>query len=140
MSHEHGHVELTAYLEQVLADVAIRKGQLSLAADRLHRARSAHEKTGSLDGLAEALRSTGDLAAADGRWADAITWLCHALDIWRRVESRIEIARTLARLERAHTAAGAHQAARSWRRECQTILADLALDDACLYLPPFYLR
>lgn len=127
-----------AYVEQALADVDIRRNRFSTAAERLERARQAHGKIGAGDGLAETLRSSADLAAAQGRWPDAITLLRRALDIWRTIESHIEIARALARLERAHTIAGEPDAADTCRHEYQSILAELNLDDACLYLPPQY--
>lgn len=133
-----GETMLGAYLEQTLADVDIRRGRLRRAAERLDRALATHERIGNDDALAETLRSTGDLAAAEGRWPEAIDWLRRAADLWRGVDSRVEIARTLARLERTHAALGQHDAAGSCRQEYRTILSDLGLGDACLYLPPPY--
>ena len=135
---EHGYHHLAAYLEQTLADVDIRRGRLSVAAERLDRARQAHEKIGEGDGLAETFRSAADLAAANGRWPDAIELLRNALEIWRPMPSRLEVARTLARLAHVHARIGDPEAADAARQEYESILADLELDGACLYLPPHY--
>jgi DNA-binding SARP family transcriptional activator len=137
--HELGDDCHAAYAEQALADIDIRRSRHAVAAERLERARQVHAKRGEGDGLAETVRSTGDLAAAQGNWPTAITLLHRALDIWRTIESHIEVARTLARLHRAHTALDQHDTAAACRREYQSLLARLNLDDACLYLPPHYL-
>lgn len=125
-----------AYLEHTLAGVHIRRGRWSQAAVRLDRAVHEHRRIGNIDGLAVTLRSTGDLAAAEGRWADATTWLCRSLEVWRSIGPCIEIARTLARLERAHRITGDRAAAAACSAEYRTILADLNLDEGRLYLPP----
>ncbi|WP_162907717.1 AfsR/SARP family transcriptional regulator [Allorhizocola rhizosphaerae] len=137
-AREVGNDLRAAYLEQALADVCLRQGRITEAAERLDRARQTHEHIGDGDGLAETQRSTADLAAAEGRWADAVTWLHRALDIWQRIDSRIEIARTLARLERAHLALSNQEYAQTCHSDRRYILDQLDLDDACLYLPPFY--
>jgi DNA-binding SARP family transcriptional activator len=136
---ELGNDMHAAYVEQTLADIDIRFGRHTVAAERLGRARQAHEKIGEGDGLAEAIRSTGDLAAAQGDWPTAINHLCRALAIWRTIESHVEVARTLARLERARTTLDQRDAAETCRREYRSILARLRLDEACLYLPVHYI-
>jgi DNA-binding SARP family transcriptional activator len=123
------------YLEQTLADVDIRRGDLASAANRLDHARLLHEQFGAGDGLAETLRSTGDLATAHGRWAEAIPAFQGALDIWTRLRSPLERARTLARLERAHTALTDEPNAAACRAEYRAVLDELRLDERCLYLP-----
>jgi tetratricopeptide (TPR) repeat protein len=136
MCDELGGHMLAAYVEQALADVDIRQTRWQSAAGRLGRALQAQEKLACADGLAETLRSTGDLAAAQGRWTDAIDWLQRALHMWRDVQEHVETARTLVRLDRAYTAVGDEEAAAACRREYGAVRAvrtELKLDDACLY-------
>lgn len=125
-----------AHAEQALADVDIRDGRVRLAARRLADSVAVHERFGGGDGLAEALRSTGDLAVVEGRWSDAVPVLDRAVGIWRRTRARIEVARTLARLERVHAVLGESAAAEDRVRERTTILAELGLGVECLLLPP----
>jgi tetratricopeptide (TPR) repeat protein len=125
----------TAYVEQALADVAVRQGRLSEAAQRLDRALAGHQKLDRPDGLAETLRAVGDLAAAEGRWPDAVTALRHAVDIWQRIGAAVPAARGLARLERVSAASGDEAAAAAYHRQWRAVLADLHLDDAALQLP-----
>lgn len=134
--HELDHGHGAAYVEQALADVEIRQGDWASAAIRLDRARRGQQQDGDSDGLAEVLRSTGDLAAAEGRWSDALARTREALAIWRLLPSPIETVRTLARLERLHNRVADHDAAAECRQEYRSMLADLQLGDSCLYLPP----
>jgi tetratricopeptide (TPR) repeat protein len=127
----------TAYLEQALADVDIREGRLPEAARRLDRALTGHETIGHRDGLAETLRSMGDLAAAESRWADAEASLRRALGLCRRSGARPQAARVLARLDRVSAAAGDDGAAAAYRAEWQAILDGLNLEEAALQLPSF---
>lgn len=132
LDHEVG----VAYMEQALADVDIRAGRLRRAGDRLDRARRTHEiGGGGGDGLAETMRALGELAVAEGRLADAVSSMCAALNIFGRIGSEIDVARTLARLERVHEALGDQDAAVSCRSAYQAILVTLNLDERCFYLP-----
>lgn len=83
------------------------------------------------------LRSLGDLAAAQGHDTAAIGALHRALEIWRGLGGRVQMARTLARLERVLRAAGDASAATACRREWHAVLTDFELDEKCLRLPPF---
>lgn len=138
INREIGDEVAEAYFEQARADLDIRRGQWQEAADRLDRSYAAHAKYGSRDGLAETLRSQGDLAAAQRRWADAVPMWRQALDIWRRLGTPLEMVRTLARLERAHRATGDEAAAAESHEECSALLAALELDDTCLRLPLYF--
>jgi tetratricopeptide (TPR) repeat protein len=125
----------TAYLEQALADVAIRQGRLEEAAQRLDRALALHQRLERPDGLAETLRAVGDLAAAEGRWPDAVTALRHAVDVWQRIGAAVQTARGLARLERVSAAAGDQTAAAGYHGQWRAVLDGLHLDEAALQLP-----
>jgi tetratricopeptide (TPR) repeat protein len=125
----------TAYVEQALADVAVRQGRLADAARRLDRALAGHRRLGRPDGLAETMRAIGELAAAEGRWPDAVAALRQAVDIWQEIGAATQTARALARLERVSTAAGDEAAAAGYRRDWRAVLARLRLDDAALQLP-----
>jgi hypothetical protein len=59
------------------------------------------------------------------------------MEIWRRLGVQVQVARTLARLERVLRAAGDSAAATACQREWRTVLAELELDERCLRLPPF---
>jgi tetratricopeptide (TPR) repeat protein len=127
-----------AYVEQALADTDLQLRRLPSAADRLRRARETHARLGKGDGLAEALRSTGDLAAAHGRHAEAIAMLEEAITVWRGIDATFEIANTLARLDRLHRAAGRPEAAEACATKCRNLLRDMELDDTSLYIPSQY--
>ncbi len=126
-----------AYLMWIQASVDIRAGRWRSAGDLLEEALRASEKLGAFDVLAETLRALGDLAAAQGRNTAAIGALHRAMEIWRRLGVRVQVARTLARLERVLRAAGDSAAATACQREWRTVLAELELDERCLRLPPF---
>jgi DNA-binding SARP family transcriptional activator len=133
-----GDARARAYVEQALADVDICLGRLSSAANRLRRARETHARLGRGDGLAEALRSTGDLAAANGRHDEAVAMLEEAITVWRGIGATFEIANTLARLDRLHRAAGHPEAAEACATECRDRLRGMDLDDTSLYVPSQY--
>ena len=57
-----------------------------------------------------------------------------SLALWRQLASPLEEARVLARLARAHTAAGDDPAAADCRGAYEAILDDLGLDESCLRL------
>ena len=124
-----------AYVEQTLADVAVRRGRWRQAEAGLDRALPTFEALGNADGAAEVYRTRGDLESGRGAPARAIEPLHKALDLWRQLRAPLEVARVLARLARAHTAEGDNAAATARRTECDTILADLALPEVCLRLP-----
>lgn len=129
-----------AYLTWVQATVDIRAARWRSAGDLLEQALRASEKLGAFDVLAETLRALGDLAAAQGRNTAAIGALHRAMEIWRRLGVEVQVARTLARLERVLRAAGDSAAATACQREWRTVLAELELDERCLRLPPFLVR
>jgi DNA-binding SARP family transcriptional activator/tetratricopeptide (TPR) repeat protein len=126
----------TAYLELVQATVDLRRGRLAQASERIGRSLRAAETLHSTYLRADALRCLGDVAALSGRHLDAVAALRQALQDWREIGMPVEVARTLARLERAATATGNHEAAAAHGRECRSILADVGLDDGALRLPP----
>ena len=134
----YGDLTLWAYAEQVLGDVDMRRGRLGSAAQRLERSRETHQRIGEGDGYAEALRSTADLAALRGDWAETIGWLDKAVEIWRRIGSTIEVAATLARLSAARQATGDTDRAIACRNEARDLLTEMHLDDASLYVPTWY--
>jgi len=75
------------------------------------------------------------LAEMAGDAGGAAVHLRRARDIWRRQGGPLELARVLARLERACAAAGDAGAAAQYQKQWQEILAGLELDEACLRLP-----
>lgn len=138
LSRSLGDERLWAYVEQALADVDLHLGRLPSAGDRLRRSRDTHARLGKGDGLAEALRSTGDLATSHGRHDEAITALEEAITVWRGIGATFEVANTLARLEWIHRAADRRHDAEACGTECRNLLGDMDLDDTSLYLPPQY--
>jgi DNA-binding SARP family transcriptional activator len=134
----YGHETLWAYVQQLLGDVDMRRGRLGSAEQRLEQSRHTHQRIGEGDGYAEALRSTADLAALRGDWAEAIRWLSSAAEIWRRIGSTFEVAATLARLAAAHHATGEAGRATACRAEVADLLGEMRLGEASLYLPPWY--
>jgi DNA-binding SARP family transcriptional activator/Tfp pilus assembly protein PilF len=138
MSLRYGEETLWAYVQQVLADVDMRRGRLGSAAQRLERSRQTHQRIGEGDGYAEALRSTADLAALQGDWSTAIGWLGTAAEIWRRIGSTFEVAATLARLGAAHAATGDGERATAYHDEAAALLGEMRLGEASLYLPRWY--
>jgi DNA-binding SARP family transcriptional activator len=125
-----------AIVEQMLAEIDIRRGAWTTAERRLDRALRFHEPHGDTSDLAEVLQCLGDLAYCRGSPQDAIPPYRRALRIWCRLDVPVWTARILARLDRALTAAGQHDVAAEHRRKCLAILIDLQLDQACLRLPP----
>jgi len=123
-----------AYMELVYADVDIRRGRLASATERLHRSLQAGEALHGTYLCADALRSLGDVAAVQGRHVDAAATLERSLGLWREIGMPLEIARTLARLERV---SGDRDTAAGYGRERRAIQTDLGLDDAGLRLPPY---
>jgi DNA-binding SARP family transcriptional activator len=127
----------TVYLRWAMANVDIRASRWRQAAVRLDESLRGAEKLGAFDAIAEVLRSLGDLAAAQGRNTAAIGALHRAVEIWRRLGARVQMARTLARLEHVLRAAGDVAAATACHREWHAALTELSLDEKCLRLPPF---
>jgi tetratricopeptide (TPR) repeat protein/plasmid maintenance system antidote protein VapI len=127
----------TAYMLTVSAQVAMRRGDWTAAAQHVDNAVRAAERLHNEYLLAEAVRLRGDLHAARGSWRDAIASLVEALETWRGIGSRPEMARTLARLHVAHLAVGDEDIAHGYHDGCEQILVDLALDPSCLRLPPY---
>jgi len=127
----------SVYLRWTLASVDIRAGRWRTAGALLDEALRDAERLGAFDAMAELLRALGDLAAAQGRNTAAIGALHRSLEIWRRLGSQVQMARTLARLEHVLRAAGDSAAATACHREWRTTLAELELDEKCLRLPPF---
>jgi DNA-binding SARP family transcriptional activator/predicted negative regulator of RcsB-dependent stress response len=123
-------------IEQLLAEIDIRRGAWASAEQRLDRTLRFHESRGDPADLSEALRCIGDLAYFRGSPQDAIPLYRRCLQIRRRLDTPVSIARILARLDRALADAGQPDAAAEHRHEYLTILAELQLDDACLRLPP----
>lgn len=126
----------TVYLGWLLANVDIRAGRRRQAATRLDEALRGAEKLGAHDALAEVLRSLGDLAAVQGHHGAAVGALHRALAIWRRLGGQVQEARTLARLELVHRAAGDTSSATACHREWHALLSELELDERCLRIPP----
>jgi tetratricopeptide (TPR) repeat protein len=124
-----------AYVEQTLADVDVRRGRFTAARRRLDRVLPVFTTLGNADGTAEACRTLGELAMASGDPAAAIEPLRAALKTWRQLRAPLEAARLLARLARAHNAAGDPTAAQAVSAECDAVLADLDLPVDCLRLP-----
>ncbi|HEY0450726.1 AfsR/SARP family transcriptional regulator [Actinophytocola sp.] len=125
----------TTYVEQTRADIDVRRGDWAAAQERLDRALPMFESLNNKDGIAEALRSRGELALARGGPAEAVGPLEQALAIWRQLTAPLEEARLLARLALAHAALGEDAAAGARRAECRQIVDGLGLTDACLRLP-----
>jgi DNA-binding SARP family transcriptional activator len=123
-----------AYVEQTRADIDIRRARFDAAAARLDHALPVFESLRNKDGTAEVLRARGELALARGNPADAVAPLRASLALWRQLASPLEEARLLARLARAHTAAGDDAAAATCRTAYESILADLGLAESCLRL------
>lgn len=126
-----------ATIEQTVAALEIRDGRHEEAAVRLNRLLEVHEAMANQDGVAAVLSSLGDLAAVEDRWPDAVSFLRRAVDVRRQVGEPLDVARALARLERAHVAVGDLIAAAECRRAWQPVLAELGLDERCLFRPPF---
>ncbi|WP_431443440.1 NB-ARC domain-containing protein [Actinophytocola sp.] len=122
------------YVEQTRAEIDIRRGDWPAAAARLADAVPRFEALRNKDGLAETLRSRGELALASDDPASAIEPLRRSLALSRQLSTPLEEARVLARLALAHEALG--EPADGPRAEYRAILRDLALTDACLRLPP----
>jgi DNA-binding SARP family transcriptional activator len=137
LAEELGDHLAVAYSECALAGVDMRRGEWSDAMRRLESAGQVHEAAGDPNGLAAVYCGFGDLALATGRPADATEHYGQACDIWRSMGAPLEIARSLARLELAHHAAGDRRAADACQREWRGILDGLDLNDACLLLPSF---
>ena len=124
----------TAYVEQTLAEVDVRRGRFKDAQDRIDRALPAFRTLGNADGMAEVHRTQGELHIALGDPAAAVAPLRLALETWRQLRAPLEAARLLARLAKAHEATGDEGQARVCRTECDLILADLGLPTASLRL------
>lgn len=133
-----GDDTLWAYCVQALADVDLRDGRLASAERRLELARQTHDGIGHGDGYAEALRSTADLAAARGEWRAALEHLRAAADVWRRIDSKIEVAATSARAGAACRAIGDVDQAAACDDETRALMGQLRLEQASLYVPAWY--
>jgi hypothetical protein len=92
------------------------------------------ERLGHPAGTAQALRALGDVALGAGEPERALALLRRSLDVWRTTQTPIDVARTLARLDRAATAAGDEAQAAAYRAEWRGILAELDLTERCLQL------
>jgi len=125
-----------AWIEHSLANLDLRRGRLAAAAVRLDRAARVHEQVRDQEGIAEVLRAKGDLALAREAPWNALAPLRRAAAIWQTLDSRLEHARTLARLELALSSTGDNRAARKCHRAWQALLVDVGLDDQSLRLPP----
>ncbi|MFI7673712.1 BTAD domain-containing putative transcriptional regulator [Actinophytocola sp. NPDC049390] len=123
-----------AYVEQTMADVDVRRGRFAAARRRLDRALPVFTALGNADGSAEAHRTLGELAMANGDPAAALGPLRVALETWHQLRAPLEEARLLARLARAQEAAGDADAARASETESEAMLADLGLPRVCLRL------
>jgi tetratricopeptide (TPR) repeat protein len=122
--------------DQVLAEIELRQGDWDAAAHRLRRVLESCETHADRLGAADALRALGEVAIAQGRPQEAIAPLRQALTILRRLDSPLEVARILARLDLAHTATAQPAPAVECRQEWQAILAELDLTEDCLRLSP----
>ncbi|WP_291414796.1 tetratricopeptide repeat protein [Actinophytocola sp.] len=114
----------------------IRRGRFAPALTRLTRALQVQEEVGDQEGTAEVLQSLADLALARGDAEDAREWAERALEIWRRLDARQDLARTLARLATIHPRLGNPSAATGCREERRALLAELGLTEAALRRPP----
>jgi len=123
-----------AILDHYLAQLDIDRGQWRTAAVRLTRSLRFQEANGDQGDVAAVLCSIGELATVRGTPSAAIEPLRRSLAIWRRIGAPLQVARSLARLDRACAASGDHEAAAKYRHECRAILTDLGLDEACLRL------
>ncbi len=129
----------TAYSQLQRANVHIHTGRLAEAGELLEAAvpvldLHAPETIPNPDGL----HALGDLAAAEGRWADAARFLRASADVWHHVSGTLDVVRLIAKLERVLLAAGDEASAAECRRHWESILTDLQLDEAVLLLPPKY--
>ena len=135
ITKEKGDELGTATLEQALGSVEIQRGRWTTATELLERSLKVHDRLGNDLGIGEVLRSQADLAFAERRFVDADELLRRALVIWRGIGDPLEMASTLARMERVQAAAGAPAAAAAFRREYRALLAELDLDESCLCVP-----
>jgi DNA-binding SARP family transcriptional activator len=125
-----------AWIEHSMANLDLRRGRLAAAAVRLDRAARVHEQVRDQEGIAEVLRAKGDLALARKTPWNALAPLRRAAAIWQALDSRLEHARTHARLELALRSTGDSGAAEEHHRAWRTILVDVGLDEQSLRLPP----
>lgn len=130
----------SAWIAHAMAELDLRAARWDAAEARLERSLRVHERVGDQEGVAEVLRSRGDLLAGLGRPRDAVVPLRRSLEIWSSLGARLERARTLARLAVVLAAAGSPPAGAEHHDECRRILAELRLDERCLRLPPFLTR
>jgi DNA-binding SARP family transcriptional activator len=83
----------TAYVEQTLADVAVRRGHWAQARERIGRALPVFAALGNADGIAEAHRTLGELIlASGGDPAAAVRSLRVALATWRQLRAPLDAA------------------------------------------------
>jgi tetratricopeptide (TPR) repeat protein len=123
----------TTYVEQTRAEVDLRRGRWASARARLDHALAEFESVRNKDGIAEVLRTRGELTLARGSPAEALEPFGASLAIWRQLSSPLEEARLLSRLASAHDALGSPEAD-ACRTECRAILDELGLPDASLRL------
>ncbi|MFC6092687.1 AfsR/SARP family transcriptional regulator [Saccharothrix lopnurensis] len=136
ITEEIGDDTGTAYARAVSARVALRRGDPTAAVAHAEAAARAGELLHNDHLLAEAERLRGDLHAARGRWREAVPPLVGSLELWRRIDMPVEVARTLARLHVVHDALGETGTGARYREECRRALENLALDVDGLGLPP----
>jgi DNA-binding SARP family transcriptional activator len=127
----------SAYLEHIMATVHLERREWTEAAVRLDRSLRLHEQYDNREGIAEVLRSLGDLALGEGRPAEALPLFTRSLRLCRQIGSALETARVLCRLELGQAAVGDLAAARACRTEWREILGELGLDESCLRRPRF---
>lgn len=134
ITSESGDDLASTDIDLVSAEIDIRRSRWRAAAERLDRSLRFLEARGNRAGAAEVLRALGDVAVGQGTPHSAVEPLRRSLAIWRQLDAPVELARVLARLDRALTAVGDDEAAAECRQEYRNILTDLKLDDACLRL------
>lgn len=126
-----------ANVARALAEIDIRRGDWRSAGRRLANTLSVFESHANRDGTAEALTTLAELAVARGRPGEAVPHLLRALELWRRLGVRLEVARVLARLDRIHCwAEPAPDPAVDHAAECCAELRALGVDESALLLPP----
>jgi len=128
---------VTAFIHFRLAYVDLHCQRLEAAEARLHRALEAFRDAGDVGTTADIRRGLGDLEILRDDLTAAAGYLHQALQAWDTIGSRLEVARTHARLELVAARRGDAIGARQHRQRWREIFGDLAVDDACLCLPAF---
>jgi tetratricopeptide (TPR) repeat protein len=126
-----------ATVDHAMADLDILRGDWGAADSRLAASLAYYGERRTSD-LADALRSSGDLAAAVHDMTAAAERLRRSLSIWRELGVPLETARILARLELIEAATGDQAAATKAGDEWRAILAELGLPERSLRLPKLW--